>query len=596
MQPQPTTLGARQTTRPPRPSLLSRAWFVLPAVLIVIGTAAIAASSISYDVLAVRVRAVSLSGQAAFFNASFFHAIQFRLRVIGIANLLLALIALPLRKIIRRMIDRVQSDLPLLLSDLKAAVTSTSIIDKLGLLVLLLIAFWLRFKLLFSPMRSDEAYSFIEYASHPFYVALSFYNSPNNHLFHTFLMRCVYLIFGNHPWALRLPAFVFGLALVPAAYLASRCLYKTSSGLLAAGLVAASSPLIDYSTNARGYIILCLITLLSICVAAHALRTRNWASWFLLAILAALGFYTNPIMLYPFGGIALWIVLESLCSAAPARFAAIAGLCFASILGAILTLELYSPVFAVSGPSAITANTWVKPARWAAFLRDLPPSFAPTWKQWNTDMPHILTWILVAGFIAALIFHRRYGRQRVALPVAMVAGSLALILLQRVVFFERLWLFALPIYFVVASAGIALAFEPLRARSAYMAAVAAIAIALAMGLTGLRSQSVYRNNEGRGFEQLALYLKSELKPGDSVIAVMGCEAAAQYYFQMHHVPLSYLNAPGGNRVLMVVIPFAVNESNMQMMLAYAKRTDLDPKSARLVNTFDSLQLYEMARQ
>jgi len=377
--------------------------------------------------------------------------------------------------------------------------------------------------------------------------------------------------------------------------MASRSLYKTASGLLAAGLVAASSPLIDYSTNARGYILLCVITLLSICVAAHALRTRNWASWLLLGILAALGFYTIPIMLYPFGGIALWIVLCSLRSEAHDRRAILTGLCFASIFGGILTLELYSPVFAVSSPSAITGNTWVKPARWTVFLHDLPRSFAPTWKQWNTDVPWMLAWLLVAGFFAALLLQRRCGRQRVALPIAMMACSLVLIVLQRVVFFERLWLFALPIFFVVASAGIALAFEPLRTRSQHIAALASIAIALIMGISGLRSQSVYLTNEGRGFEQLAIYLKSELKPGNTVIAVMGCEAAAQYYFQMHHVPLSYMNAPGGNRVLMVVIPFAVNESNMRMMLAYAKRTDLDPKTAKLVKTFDSLELYEMAR-
>jgi 4-amino-4-deoxy-L-arabinose transferase-like glycosyltransferase len=480
--------------------------------------------------------------------------------------------------------------------DIKAAAVSTPIVDRFGLPLLLLFAFWLRFKLLFAPMRSDEAYSFIEYASHPFYVALSFYNSPNNHTFHTFLMRCSYLLFGNHPWALRLPAFVFGLCLVPAAYMASRSLYRTASGLLTAGLVAGSSPLIDYSTNARGYILLCVITLLSICVAAHALRTRNWASWFLLGILAALGFYTIPIMLYSFGGIALWILSCSLWSEARDRRAIFAGLCFACALGGVLTLELYSPIFAVSGPGAITGNTWVKPARWTVFLHDLPRSFVPTWNQWNTDVPSILAWVLVAGFFAALLFQRRCGRQRVALPIAMVACSVALIMLQRVVFFERLWLFALPIYFVVAAAGLALPFEPLRTRSSYVAALAAIAVALVMGISGLRSQSVYLTNEGRGFEQLAIYLKSDLKPGNTVISVMGCEAAAQYYFQLYHVPLSYLNAPGGNRVLMVVDPIAVNESNMQLMLNYARRTDLDPKASKLVKTFDSLELFEMTRQ
>jgi hypothetical protein len=587
-----TANPARRATRP----ILSKAWFILPAILLIIGAAALSASYIPYNVLAVRVRAVSMSGQANFFDATFFHAIQFRLRIIGLLNLLGAATALAFRKRIRQAAGQIAQDFPQLRTDIKSAAAATPFADRIGLTILVLAAFCLRIKLLFAPMRSDEAYSFIEYASHPFYVALSFYNSPNNHAFHTFLMRCVYLVFGNHPWALRLPAFVFGLCLVPAGYMASRSLYKTSSGLLAAAMIAASSPLIDYSTNARGYIILCVVTLLSICASAHALRTRNWASWFILAILAALGFYTIPIMLYPFGGIVLWILLCSLSSEAQNRREILAGLCFACIFGGILTLELYSPIFAVSGPSAITGNTWVKPARWAVFLRDLPPSFAPTWKQWNTDVPQILLWMLVIGFFTSLLFQRRCGRERIALPIAMVACSLALIVLQRVVFFERLWLFALPIYFVAAAAGIALILEFLRARSPYVAALAAIAIALFMGVTGLRSQSAYLSNEGRGFEQLAIYAKSELKPGDNVISVMGCEAAAQYYFQLYHVPLSYLNAPGGEHVMMVVNPIAINESKMQLMLTYAKRSDLDPNDARLVKTFDSLQLFEFQKK
>ena len=58
------------------------------------------------------------------------------------------------------------------------------------------------------------------------------------------------------------------------------------------------------------------------------------------------------------------------------------------------------------------------------------------------------------------------------------------------------------------------------------------------------------------------------------------------------VSLSYLNAPGGRHVMMVVDPIAVNESKMQLMLTYAKRTDLNPQTATLIKTFDSLQLYE----
>lgn len=571
-----------------------------------VGIGALAATFIPYALLAARVRAVSMSGKAAFVDANFYHAIQVRLRGIGIANLLLASALLLFRRSIIQITDHVGTDFPRFIRDLQSSAASIPLLDRLGLLVLVALAFWLRFSLLFAPMRADEAYSYIEYASHPFYVALSFYNSPNNHIFHTFLMRCSYLVFGNHTWSLRLPAFLFGLALAPAAYLAARSLYTTRSGLVAAGLIASSSALIEYSVNARGYIILCVITLLSISLAAHALRTRNWTSWLLLAVLFALGFYTNPTMLYPCGGVALWIIVCSSSSASAERLAILAGLAFALALGAILTLELYTPIFAISGPSAVMGNTWVKPEPWLSFLRHLPPSFVPTWTQWTRDVPAPIIWLLVVGFASALFFHRRHARQPIALPVAMAVCCLAWIILQRVVFFERLWLFALPIYLVVAGAGVMLIAEvflpeSLRVRSAYAAALFALAITLWVGLTGWRRQTIYLTDEGRGFQPLAAYLKNELRPGDNLIAVMACQASMQYYMLEEHIPYSYLNQPdsdqpGRKRELMVVNPITVNEKNVPMMLAYARRTDLDPAKMKLVGRFDSLELYEMYRR
>jgi hypothetical protein len=575
--------------------LISMAWLLLPCALAVVGSVGLAASWIPYRILAAKVRAISLSGQATFFTTEFLRAIQLRLRLIGLANVLLAAVALPFRRLICRIGGQVRADFSRLAADAKSGAASIPVIDRLGLLLLMAIAGWLRFALLFQPMRGDEAYSFTEYASHPFYVGLSFYNFPNNHLFQTFLMRCTYLVFGSHPWALRLPVFVAGLCLVPATYMASRCLYKTESGLLAAGLVASSSMLIGYSTNARGYILVSLVVAILICVAAHALRNDNWASWLLAGTLTVIGFYAIPIMLYPFGGIVLWVVLCSLWPDAGTDLRGVVrGVSFAALVGGIGTFELYSPVFAVSGPSAVLSNKWVRGVPLPVFVHNLPLSLASTWKQWNWDVPFILVWVLGAGFVAALVFHRDCGRQHVAIPVAMVACALPLVVLQKVVPFERVWLFALPVYFIVACAGVVLGLTLVRARSRYAVGLIAIAIALIVGMRGRRSQSVYLSNEGRGFEQLAIYLKSELKPGDSVIAVMSSEAPLRYYFQQYHVPSSYLNAPGGREVLVVMNQ--VSEDNMQTLFDYAKRPDLDVQTAKFMREFDSLQLYEVLKR
>ena len=153
-------------------------------------------------------------------------------------------------------------------------------------------------------MGNDEAASFIYYASHPLSIIVTIYGSPNNHILHSILMHAAYRIFGSAEWALRLPAFLAGMAIVPLTYLAARNLPRekalpTRGALIAAALAASAPVLIDYSTDARGYTLLCCFVLIcTIAVARGAWRT--------FAISAALGFYTLPVMLYPFLMLVVW--------------------------------------------------------------------------------------------------------------------------------------------------------------------------------------------------------------------------------------------------------------------------------------------------
>ena len=124
-------------------------------------------------------------------------------------------------------------------------------------------------------MRVDEAMSFIEFASKPLALGVSYYPAPNNHLFHTVLEHLSFVIFGEHEWALRLPAFLAGVLLIPAAYITARIHYGRNSGLIAATLVAVSSTLILYSTNARGYTLVCLFFLLLLSAAGFLVKTNT---------------------------------------------------------------------------------------------------------------------------------------------------------------------------------------------------------------------------------------------------------------------------------------------------------------------------------
>ena len=107
--------------------------------------------------------------------------------------------------------------------------------------------------------------------------------------------------------AIRLPALIAGIATLPLSYVLARRLYNSTAALLTAALVASSSTLVEYSTNARGYSLLVALTIASLLAAARVIETGSQGAWATLALCSILGFYAIPTMAYAFGGVVGWI-------------------------------------------------------------------------------------------------------------------------------------------------------------------------------------------------------------------------------------------------------------------------------------------------
>jgi hypothetical protein len=148
------------------------------------------------------------------------------------------------------------------------------------------------------PIEYDEAYTFIAFARRSFRAVLTNYDVPNNHVFHTLLVRLSYLVFGDQAWQVRLPVFIAGVLLIPCIWLLGRMLHNKQVGLVAAGVVAFIPVLISRSVSARGYPLISLLTWLSLQPVART-KKKNLVSWSLFIIFTR--FYTVPVMLYPVG-------------------------------------------------------------------------------------------------------------------------------------------------------------------------------------------------------------------------------------------------------------------------------------------------------
>ncbi len=472
----------------------------------------------------------------------------------------------------QRFAGEAADDTPSLLSDARSAivaVTRQSAIHQVALLGIVVLGAGFRLVYLQQPIRYDEAFTFTEFASRPLYYALSFYPEPNNQLLHTLLVHVSYLAFGNQLWAIRLPAFLAGVLIVPATYLVGRQLYGAPAALLGAGLVAASSILIEYSTNARGYTLVTLLFLIGAAVVCYGVRHANATAPLATAAPLALGFYAIPTMLYAFATLMVWVVWAG-GFRRPTRWLALAGLIV--VTGAV-SLLLYLPPLIVSGLNNLLGNRFVVPLDWASFADELPHSLAASWLLWMRDLPLPIVAVLVAGFGLGLVRHPRLSRvPGPPLVAAALVACLPILVAQRVVPFERVWLFLLPVVLLTGGAGLVwlLSLVANRYLDALVSALG-LAAALGLGLLVVQSGSVLRSAETGSFPEAQAVtglLAGRLAPDDSVVtSIPASLPELQYYFRRDGLDAAALVRPpaAGGHVYLVATPAAPPPANASLL-------------------------------
>jgi 4-amino-4-deoxy-L-arabinose transferase-like glycosyltransferase len=479
----------------------------------------------------------------------------------------------------------------------------------LAVVGLTLAALLARLPFLSRPMQHDESYTFVTFASAPLKEALTDYNLPNNHLFHTLLVHVSYVLFGDAPWAVRLPALLAGILIVPAAYGLARRLYNPHSAILVAALAAVAPVLISYSTNARGYTILAVLTLLTWSLGTYLRRQANAAAWLLLGILGALGFYTVPVFLNPYGILFTWLFLSVLIGDTGPAYRSrwhFLGWMFASgMVTVVLTILLYLPVFSVSGLHAVFGNSFVESLSFSDFQQTFPGRMLETWQEWNQGVSPILAVCLVAGLALSLVLHRRISAVRVPTQLAAVAWLAPVLLIQRPNPWPKIWLALMPVVLIWCSAGWMAPWLLSRrgrgrpgdrlAAGAAWAAGLSVAIILAAGTVYCLTAGPLAAQTGP-VEQSVQYLQSHLVTGDVVVVSPPDDAVTWYYWRYYKLPEIYLQ-PKNQRFqrayVLINLPF---EQTVEQVIR-ERGPDIGfvrLETARLVQSFGADDLYEVA--
>ena len=163
----------------------------------------------------------------------------------------------------------------------------------LSLVCILAVALVLRLIHLNSGLWYDEIVTLVVYVRLPTVDLLTTYSTLNNHILFSLAAKVSVTSFGESPWALRLPAVLFGVGSVAATWWLGRQVVSRGESLLAALFLACSSHHIWFSQNARGYTGLLLAALVATTLFVKGMRGTSRSIWIVYAVVLALAMYMH---------------------------------------------------------------------------------------------------------------------------------------------------------------------------------------------------------------------------------------------------------------------------------------------------------------
>lgn len=582
-------------------------------VLLLSGALVLLASVLPFGILKPAVDSLGKDGDVELFTAGLLHTLKPWLTLTGLMLLLVGGFMLVARKwtelALERSLARLNDFVRAFPGDVSQVFSALQAVSRPRIYLLALLAVTLaaavNFGLFLSqPMRYDESYTVLAFAIRPMRYVISDYHLPNNHVFHTILVHLAYNLLGNQPWIVRLPAYLAGVLAVPLVYVVASQFYNRPTGLLSAAILAVSPELLDYATNARGYTLIVLFTLLILALAAFLRKRKNAFGWMLFVLFSALGFYTIPIMIFPFGMVMAWLFLSWLFNDVGAAYGS--GLGFVKYLvvaGAavvLLTAIFYLPIFWSSGVQSVLGNRFVSALEWDDFSESVFVRFHNTWRAWNKNVPPVVGLAALLGAGISLVFHFRIGKTRAPLFLAALIWIGGVLVLRQVAPWPRVWLFLLPLFLIWASAGLVFAGQVLLARwklprAAFVLAALALTAWLSLNLVQTQSANFFKRpgNQGEA-EEMTVFIQQNLHPNDVVVVVIPLNYPTRYYFNRYGIADKYLcgaRCPADFERALVV----VNEREGQTLESVLDKVRLSGQinldSGEVIHEYASTKLY-----
>jgi hypothetical protein len=450
-------------------------------------------------------------------------------------------------------------------------------------------------------MTHDEAYTYNAFASRSLWHVLTDYHLPNNHVFLSVLIHFSTHIFGPQLWAIRLPGVVGSILAVLATYLAAKRLYSRETAAVSATAMAFFPVGVQYSVMARGYLTTILFALLLLAFGDYTRTHKNRFAWVLMVLFTALGFFTLPLMIYPFGAVYLWLFacwIFNDVDGYASRWDYLKYWLASGFSAAFLTLLLYLPIL-INNFDRFFRNGVIKPLSWTKFQIVIWVRLRNAWLEWIANIPIWLVVLGVAGLVLGLLLHKWIARHKFPTQFAFLIWVTLVLLDRRPDMEPRMWLFLAPMMLIWASAGI---IEPLKRISISIGqnlsvgvALVGLALVAALGASlWLIPQIPARLQQKSDLEKTILYLRDHLRDGDRVSAALEYRPQSYYYFNLYGIDPDYLfSSPDFKRSFVIAGQGAYNSFEDVAPDNDAGQMIVDPDTAVILLDYGDLTLYEV---
>jgi len=510
-----------------------------------------AVSFIPFSITRSLVESLCKGVRVEFFNNIFYSKLIYRLRLLSLLTILIAALmkyyAIPIDNYLSNIIFYQKLSYHNLKNTIVNNIKNLIYNHKIELLsfcLIFIIGIFLRIYYLFAPIRIDEAGVFMLLGSKSLIVSLFSYPFPGHHVFYTIMVNILHNILGDDVWVMRLPALFAGILLIPATYFLFRALSNNFAALLSSTMVAVSSPLIEYSTNARGYTIVEFIFVILLLLIYYLSENRNIFGWSIFVLLSAIGFYTITIFLIPFGILISWYILLIINDSNKYNYLKDIGL--AVIITGLLTSMLYLPIIIVNGSSVVLSNEYVQSMPLLLFIKGLSPMVSSAWASWNQNVQPMIIYLVGFGFIIFISTIKYANKELRALLISTVLYIIILLFIKRVNPGPRIWLFLIPIYFGLACTGLSYVIEKINWHRLALTIFISIALLTAISRNIILSDSILNSDTGGQLlvdgEQITKYIKDHIRLNDDSVYVVNLtyRMPMVYYFSRYNLPLDHL--------------------------------------------------------